>query len=466
MKIFSKQFLLGLVFSFAAIFSGIVTSGLVDFAGKRYGLLLALPAVLAIGLILLLDKTLLLVLIVLSRASLDHLLDATKFAGIGLGGLLNLLMVVIGLFALYKLERPLRKVVLVVWMPFLVMYAYGIVISPEKISSIRVFITQLSTAGMFAIALYVVQTREDFTKWLKIIFCSCLVPIVYGVITIIRPVGYYLSEHRLASTFAHPNILAFYSVLMILVGFYLWKSKQFPEHSLLKKLLPFIVLGLIAMLMLTQTRSAWVAFFAFFGFYATFIERKYLPWLLVIPVVALMIPDIRDRVLDLASGNQVLAYAKLNSYAWRKYLWESALHWMQMPKYLTGYGADAFLHYSVTFFPLSNDRPVAAHNVYLQMFFEMGIFGLLAYAWLLLKVGQTTLKTVLHDRLLKTIALISILSYMVYSYSDNLLSYLNFNWYFWFFLGAAIGWQYRIKPAAQAEEASASSVSTPTTGRV
>ena len=465
MKIFSKQFLLGLIFSFAAIFSGIVASGLVDLAGKRYGLLLALPAVLVIALILLLDKTLLLVLIILSRASLDHLLDATKFAGIGLGGLLNLLMVVIGLFALYKLERPLRRVVLVVWLPFLVMYAYGITISPEKISSIRVFITQLSTAGMFAIAMYVVQTREDFTKWLKIILCSCLVPIVYGVVTIIRPVGYYLMEHRLASTFAHPNILAFYSVLMILVGFYLWKSKQFPEHSLLKKLLPFIVLGLIAMLLLTQTRSAWVAFFAFFGFYATFIERKYLPWLLVIPVVALMIPEIRDRLLDLTSGNQVLAYAKLNSYAWRKYLWESALHWMQVSKYLTGYGADAFLHYSVTFFPLSNDRPVAAHNVYLQMFFEMGIFGLLAYAWMFLKVGQTALKIVSHDRLLKTMVLISIMSYMVYSYSDNLLSYLNFNWYFWFFLGAAIGWQYRIKLTPQADP-SISSVTTTASGRV
>lgn len=460
MKIFSKQFLLGLIFSFVAIFSGIVASGLVDFAGKRYGLLLAVPAVLVISLILLLDKTLLLVLIILSRASLDHLLDATKFAGIGLGGLLNLLMVVIGLFALYKLERPLRKMVLLVWLPFLVMYFYGIVISPEKISSIRVFITQLSTAGMFAIALYVVQTQQDFTKWMKIIISSCFVPIIYGLYTVVHPVGFYLSEHRLASTFAHPNILAFYSVLMILVGFYLWKSQQFSEKSLLKKMLPFIMLALVGMLLLTQTRSAWVAFFAFFAFYAVFIERKYIPILLIFPVIGLMIPEIRDRVLDLTSGNQVVAYAKLNSYAWRKYLWESALHWMQVSKYFTGYGSDAFMHYSTIFFPLSNNNPTAAHNVYVQTFFDLGIFGLFSYIWLFLKTAQVVLKTVLFDRLLKTIALISILSYMVYSYSDNLLAYLNFNWYFWFFLGAAIGWQYRIKPVPQQAEASSSSVIT------
>jgi O-antigen ligase len=459
MKIFSKQFLLGLIFSFVAIFSGIVASGLVDLAGKRYGLLLALPAVLVIALILLLDKTLLLVLIVFSRASLDHLLDTTKFAGIGLGGLLNVLMVLIGLLALYKLERPLKKIVLLVWLPFLTMYFYGVVISPEKISSFRIFINLLSTAGMFAVALYVVKTREDFTKWLKIIFCSCLIPIMYGVVTIIRPVGYYLSEHRLASTFAHPNILAFYSVLMILVGFYLWKSQQLSEKSLLKKLLPFIVLAMVGMLLLTQTRSAWVAFFAFFTFYALFIERKYIPVLLVLPVIGLAIPEIRDRVLDLTSGNQVVAYAKLNSYAWRKYLWDSALHWMQVSKYLTGYGADAFLHYSPMFFPLSTNKPTAAHNVYVQTFFDLGIFGTLAYIWLFLKAGQTILKNVLHDKLLKTIALISIASYLMYSYSDNLLGYLNFNWYFWFFLGATIGWQYRIKPV-ESPETSSSSVMT------
>jgi O-antigen ligase len=211
---------------------------------------------------------------------------------------------------------------------------------------------------------------------------------------------------------------------------------------------------LLALLMLTQTRSAWIGCLLMFVGYALLFERRYLIYLLLLPVVALLVPEVRDRLVDLTSGNEAVGYAKLNSFAWRLSIWESGLQWMQPSHYLYGYGVDAFRHYSPTFFPAANKISWGAHNVYVQWFFDAGAIGLLAYLWLYGRVIFFIKTLARRDKLATFIAIAIVIVYLVASSSDNMFGYLVFNWYFWFTVGAACA----LAARAQARSAEASGV--------
>jgi O-antigen ligase len=86
---------------------------------------------------------------------------------------------------------------------------------------------------------------------------------------------------------------------------------------------------------------------------------------------------------------------------------------------------------------LSKGAP--AHNAYLGILFETGIIGLLSYLFIffaILKKISLKLSIILKKTSFEYAIIFSyVLSYMVSSFSDNMLYYLAFNWYFWFFIG-------------------------------
>jgi O-antigen ligase len=146
-------------------------------------------------------------------------------------------------------------------------------------------------------------------------------------------------------------------------------------------------------------------------------------------------------------------YAKLNSFAWRMLLWEYSLDWMSKANSIFGYGMNSFKHYSPLFFPLAGTTNFGAHNTYIQWYFEAGVVGLLAAAWMHFRIFITlkagALKTMAtEEKLRSAIAVMLVIGYLFFAFSDNMLDYLSFNWYFWFFIGAACA----IAVISQAEE--------------
>jgi len=242
---------------------------------------------------------------------------------------------------------------------------------------------------------------------------------------------------RLQSTFSHPNIFAFYLTLIVSLGLYMLKGEPATLSTQNRVVLTGYTFLMLVLLMLTQTRSAWVACFLMFCVYGLIFERRYLLYLILLPLLALVIPGVRDRVLDLGAGNEVVQYAKLNSFAWRVYLWESGFKWMRSANYLFGYGLDSFQHYSPTFFPLAGKTNFNAHNIYVQWIFELGALGLLAYLWLYGRLLWVLRKMLPKDKLGGFIVISLVIQYLMVSFSDNMASYLAFNWYFWFVAGSA-----------------------------
>lgn len=399
-------------------------------------LITALPLVLALLLLLVLDKRLLFFLILLLRASGDLVFEASKFAGgIGVGGLINALVIFIAL--LFVLERPsgLNRRLLSIWLPVLLAALAAVAYSPVLREAARTFLALLSYAAVFVIAYYIVRTRADFERCVSVILLSSLLPALYAFVDIAQHGA--ADGFRLQSTFTHPNILAFYLVLNISLLFYRLKTSLAEATAGKRWPLALYMLLLLGLLLLTQTRSAWAGCAALFAIYGLLFERKYLLYLLATPLLALLLPSVRERLLDLGSGNEYVQYARLNSFAWRQLLWKTGLQWMSWSQSLFGYGLNAFKHYSPQFFPLSGGIHWGAHSTYVQWFFETGVVGVLCSAWMYLRLFGTLLLGRQQDRLGTLIVITLLIEYLFFAFSDNMLDYLAFNWYYWFFIGAA-----------------------------
>lgn len=402
-------------------------------------LITALPFVLALLLLLVVDKRLLFFLILLFRASGDVVFETSKFAGgIGVGGLINALVILLAL--LFVLERPsgLNRRIFSIWTPLLLAALVAATHSPVMRDAARTFLGLLSYAAVFVIAFYIVRSRADFEKCVSVILWSSIIPAAYAFVDIAQHGA--TAGFRLQSTFTHPNILAFYLVLNISLLFY--RLKTAAAHSpgaspVGRWLLGAYMLLLLGLLLLTQTRSAWAGCFAVFAIYGLLLERRYLLYLVAIPLLALLIPSVRDRLLDLGSGNEYMEYAKLNSFAWRQLLWKTGLQWMSGSHSALGYGLDAFKHYSPVFFPLSGGVHWGAHSMYVQWYFETGVVGVLCAAWMYIRLFFTLLLGAKADRLGTLIVVTLLIEYLFFAFSDNMLDYLAFNWYYWFFIGAA-----------------------------
>lgn len=399
-------------------------------------LVTALPFVLALLLLLVADKRLLFFLILLFRASGDVLFESAKFAGgIGVGGLINALVILIAL--LFVLERPsgLNRRIFSIWGPLLLVALAAAAYSPVLRDAARTFLGLLTYAAVFVIAFYIVRSRADFEKCVSVILLSSLIPAAYAFVDIAQHGA--TEGFRLQSTFTHPNILAFYLVLNISLLFYRLKTGMADASPAARGALAMYMLLLLGLLLLTQTRSAWAGCFAVFAIYGLLFERRYLLYLVALPLLALLIPSVRDRLLDLGSGNEYAQYARLNSFAWRQLIWKTGLQWMEATRIPFGYGLDAFKHYSPTFFPLAGGVHWGAHSTFVQWYFEAGVVGVLSVAWMYIRVFFTLLLGVKADRLGTLIVVTLLIEYLFFAFSDNMLDYLVFNWYYWFFIGAA-----------------------------
>lgn len=436
------------------VFVGIFVAFFGATVGEHYGILIALPVTMIIGFLFFFDRYFLFLLIIIFRSAIDVALENTRFGNFGLGAVLNGLVILIALIAMIERPEPVRRVVKQTWLPFLIITFIAVIISPTPLPAIKIFLVLLSYASVFAVAIAIIKNEDDYAHWMRAVFYSSFIPVAYAFIDIAHggAVRQESEGFRISSTFSHPNAFAFYLVLMISLSFYFYKSKEFKIPVFLRRTLPVYISVMLSLLILTKTRSAWASCFAFFAIYAFLYERKYLTFVFLAPVIAFMIPSVRDRFMDLAQGNEIVNYSQLNSYAWRKLLWLSSIQFMDFNRYLFGYGLEAFKHYSLDFFALAGGKERPAHSVYVQLFFDAGAFGLLTFIWLHARVGQLLMRFYMQNKLMIFSAIMFLLEFALNAYSDNMLAILSYDWYLWFILGAAYAVNYSKQQSKQKQD--------------
>ncbi len=411
---------------------------------KNILFLAALPLVAVLFLVLVLNIRHLFIFIILTRAFLDPILLTTRVGGGGsggIGGVLNLLVILMVVFLVAKRPKVLLGNRYVIsWLIFLGWAFITVFYSPYPNRTIKLFINLCTYVAIFITPFFLVNDEKEKRFWIKMILISSFIPVMSANLGIVTQHPLLNIGERLSGAFTHANILAFYTVFIITVTFYILKTRILRVPAPVRILLWLYIVDLLVILVVTQTRSAWISFVGIFLIYGLLKERKMLLVFAIIVSVMLALPPVQERLKDLDKGTGTKHSEKLNSWAWRVHLWQNAMPFIQR-RILTGYGLGSFEHVSQQFYTGAR-WGTPAHNVYLEVLFETGIFGFLAWLTIYFTILKALFRRIYHTAgqhsTEAAIVFCYIIGYLIMCVSDNVQYYLAVNWYIWFFLGVIL----------------------------
>lgn len=372
------------------------------------------------------------------RPLCDRLFEQARFEVAGhalsFGAVMNFVVISAMLASLQRIDNRIQITLERAWIPFLLLMLAATLYSPVEVDAFRKFLTYVSYMAMFVLPFAIVKTRGTAEWFFKVVVASSVLPVLYGLFQLFTKIDWYQGS-RIESTFTHPNIFAFYLLTVIGTILCLLCTNRVRLPDRVRGLLAAYLLPMLLLLVMTKTRSAWVGCILLFVVYGTIQDKRVFLLTLVLPILALAVPGVRERLTALASGNQYVGWMEgVNPYAWRTILWERAFPLMQQ-RPLFGHGLYSFPYYSPTFFPLESSRGVDAHNVFVQLGFETGLAGLGAFLWIFVRKFSWLLRYWAFDRLGLTMAMATLSVYLLICYSDNLLEYVSYGWCYWFTSG-------------------------------
>ena len=379
--------------------------------------------------------------VLLTRSALDPVFNLTKAGGLedmGIGAAVNLAVLVVAAACVATRPRVSLGPTLVLWGPLLLVCLVSSQVAPDPGAAIRLTMLLATHAAFCLLAFYVVRDLADLRRFLLLIVAGSIVPTLYAGLQLALGWAVFGEDGiRVFSSFPHPNIYAFYLMTILAVVLTLLAGHGFGLSPRLRRALVLYVPVLLALILLTKTRSAWAGAGLILVTHGLLFDRRTLLYFLGLPVALLAVPEFAERLADLQQGNTTDAYEKLNSYAFRVLLWQGAMAWF-WERPLFGWGLSSFGHYVAQFFPLplENDT-IDSHSVYVQFLFETGVIGLLAYLWLYARVIVLTARLILRGQRWAWMILAMTAGYLSMAYSDNMLYYLVPTWYMWFVLGGA-----------------------------
>lgn len=254
---------------------------------------------------------------------------------------------------------------------------------------------------------------------------------------------------RVYSMFENPN--AFGEVLVLLIPLAL--GLMFAAKSWKGRLLGFVGAGMGSVaLIMTYSRAGWLGLAAAALLFVFLWNRKILPALILLALVAL--PFLPDAVL-----NRILTMFNFSdsSTSSRFPLYEAAMRLLrECPLQGAGLGSDAVRSAVADLNLYSGKSPfVHSHNIYLQVWAETGLFGLLSLigtvGWAILRGGRTVLREIGGSsvRMLIIGSVSALLGIMVCGVADFIWHYPRVMLIFWFVFAMAAS---AIRVAMQAEQ--------------
>jgi O-antigen ligase len=376
------------------------------------------------------------------RPACDKTFDGIKLlagAANGPGAAFNLLVITLAALACFNRPRALLAPPVIAWTGVLVAAIASLLHSPDPASGVRLLLTLVTYAAVLALPFALVESVGDAVDCLKAALASSVITVAVATVEVLSTPAILLGDERLESTFTHPNILAFYLVGVLTLILFLMASHMVQLSSRHTRWLMGYAGLLLILLLATKTRSAWIAMVLILGGHALATDRRWLWAIFALPLV-LLIPGVGERILDLGGGNTNDTFANLNSYAWRQLLWSETYEWLrQNPSLLFGHGLDLYISYVPLFFSRgANPEGVGAHNAALQIYFEMGLTGVAAFAAVFITLFIQLAKRLSADFPGAVLFTLLCASHMLVANSDNMLDYLQFQWFFWFTVGTVI----------------------------
>ncbi|MBM2832848.1 MAG: hypothetical protein HW406_9 [Candidatus Brocadiaceae bacterium] len=301
--------------------------------------------------------------------------------------------------------------------------ALSILVSANAVESMMYLIRFTSLLAIYFLVYNLIQVEDDALKIVKSIVYSSFVPILMGFYQYITGKGKFDVEFgtlRIWSTFMHPNMFAFYLVVVFFSVLFLYYLEKhiFGKSDVRFKIV--LLMPVLSLLLLTYTRGAWIGIMVGILIVSVFIKstRK---WILISAVVFFILfsPMIYSRMGDLLVASHKGGYQHMSSWEFRIEQWHSLLKnaFVHKPWFGYGLGQSIFVANKYAAFVL------IPHNDYLRIMIELGLFGLIPFLLFWIHNVRNIFKRISNKayRELNTVVLALLIAMLICSFADNLI---------------------------------------------
>ncbi len=332
--------------------------------------------------------------------------------------------------------------------PYMILYAgflvYGLAASFSTSLSMRFFIFHMTCFLIVLLMLSSIRTYRQLHWMVAIVGMGLFVAAAYGcyqgyvgveVNVILQDVT--LNKDmpgRVFAFFDNPNNFA--EILVILTPLML--ALLINARTYGGRLMALAVLGLsVIAIGHTYSRSSWIGLVGAVILFFAFQNWRFVPVLLVVGVLAIpLLPEsIYNRVLTIGNMEDT-------STRYRLYIFESTAELLKDYGLRgVGLGNDVMKGIFGNYIPMiDGNYPIHTHNNYLQMWAEVGIFGLLAYLAAIfgqLKAGLKAFITATDKRvkIMLSAAISAMCGILVISLAEYTWFYPRNMFLFWFLFG-------------------------------
>jgi O-antigen ligase len=394
------------------------------------------------------------------RPSIDIVgyLSVPDWPIINIGSSIAIITIILSLIYLYQNRQyiyntkiPLTRIIILILVVYITFSFTGISLSMGLQETIRL----LSFIVLYFVGWIYVVNQNKFFNLIKLIIYSSIVPLIVSYIEYFSGGGLYTNpgfENRIAGTFGHPNVLAYFSVIILaLISVIL-----FYKNNIISKFERevFAVIGILyaIVLLITFTRGAWLGLILF----TILISLAQYPFrtikrssiiigcgiIFIVTYNVLASPNILDlKPLDqLPVINRVVSLFNSDpsdSVIWRLNMWDDAYN-KALESPIIGFGtgsSEMVIEQTRGTFRGS----LEVHNDYIKIFLEQGIIGLLIYFILIINILYTLYSRYIKNKniYILTIATLMTIIYIV-SFWDNLLRGTVLMWILFLLLGGVL----------------------------
>jgi len=314
---------------------------------------------------------------------------------------------------------------------FFIFCAFSIVNSGEYLG--KSLNALLFKWGKFIILYIIIQDSLNKEKMFK----RCVIAFLFGASLVVlsgltqRFMGFEFLRHKslvrmdngfyaISSSFNHYNALAAYLVVAILLAISLFLGRKSAMNKKGILILTFIVIS-IAVLFLTFSRGGWLALAITLAF-VTILSQEYKKIILLVFILLffLLSPLVSSRLLSIFD---------VGGDADRFKYWQAAFSMIKEHPFF-GNGIGTFMANFSKYQP--NLYPAYAHNCYLQIWAETGIFSLISFVIFSFSVIYLGIRKFYASRDFILLGLVSgLFCFLVHSFFDAHLYSLQLAALFW-----------------------------------
>lgn len=284
---------------------------------------------------------------------------------------------------------------------FMLVVALSWLTSIDRSSSLRFLLINMTCFLFVFIIVSSIKNEKSLGNFIEILLVGVAAIAVYGLwqfVTDSVPFDPSLTNvtqnegmpGRVFATMSNPNNFA--EILVMMLPFYgavIFNAKTFIK----KAAFTIMALPVLVVLFCTGSRSGWIAFGVFMLVYTFLKNKRLLPFMLVLGIMAMpFLPQHIFRriqtLFKLSSDSSAQYRVKIIKTAWP----------MLKEFNITGVGlgTDVFMKVVDNYKQYVTKVPVHTHVLYMQIWVEMGIVGILSFVWFLFRTVKSAVARVLE----------------------------------------------------------------------